>query len=146
MLFVTAAAGEAAAVDVDQNGQIIPLLGSFGDENVQKQAILAVGIRLALPKLVVVEDLLEILFLVVEGAGLVGAVSILGGVIDALPVGHLGGILPPSGGGVADALVGDGPADPAGGTHNASAGCFDDVHSGPHSPKIRRALPRTIFS
>ena len=57
VLFVTAAAGKAAAVDVYQNGQLIADFGSLGGKDVQEQAVLAVGISFALAELVVVKGL-----------------------------------------------------------------------------------------
>ena len=67
-------------------------------------------------------DLLEILLLIVEGAGLVGAGAVLRGVVDALPAGDLLGIFPAAGSGIADALVGDSARNPAGTALDGAAG------------------------
>ena len=90
----------------------------------------AVSIGFALAELVVVENLFQVLRLVVEGPGLIGAVAVTGGVIGALPAGHLFGVFPASGGGVADALVGHGAADPSGTALNGTTGGVHDIVHG----------------
>ena len=72
-------------MDADQHGQVIPRLCAFGNKYVQKQAILAVVIGLALAKLIIIEVFLFIFFLVVKRAGLIAAAAILRCIIDPLP-------------------------------------------------------------
>ena len=127
MLFMAAAAGEATAVDVEQDGQLLPFLHVFGGEDVQEQAVLAVCIAFALTELVVVEILLFIQLLVIEGPGLIGAVAVLGRIVNAFPGSYLFGIFPASGGGVTDALVSDGAGNTSGSTANFTAGCRNDL-------------------
>ena len=127
VLFVSAAAGEATAVDIDEYRQFVAFLGGIGGEDVQEQTVLAVGVNITLAELIVIEDLFQVLFLVVERAWLVGAGTVLSGIIYAIPVGDLNGIFPASGGGVADTLVGCRAGYPSCNALNSAAGGIDDV-------------------
>ena len=105
VFLVAAAAGEAAAVNVEDDRQ--PVIGSCVSRgpDVQEQAVLAVSVSLALAELVVVERFSGCGGFIIEGTGLVAAGTVPGGIIDAVPVGDGDGELPPPGGGVADTLV-----------------------------------------
>ena len=127
MLFVCAAAGEAAAVDIDEHRQLVAFLGGIGCEDIQEQTVLAVGVNITLAELMIIEDLFQILFLIVERAGLIGAGTVLAGIVYAIPVGDLNGIFPASGGGVADALVGCRAGNPSCNALNSAAGGIDDI-------------------
>lgn len=108
---MAAAAGKAAAVNVEDDRQLVLGCCVGRGPDVQEQAVLAVSVSLALAELVVVEGFSGCGGFVIEGAGLVAAGTVLGGIIDTVPVGDGDGELPPPGGGVANALVsGNGPA------------------------------------
>ena len=77
MLFVAATTGKTAAMDVHQNGQFIAFLGGLGSEDVQKQAILVIGVSLAFAELVVVEVFLFVQLFVIECPRLIGAVGMV---------------------------------------------------------------------
>ena len=129
VLLMAAAAGKTAAMDVHQNGQFVALTGISGRPDIQKQAVLAVGVGFTLAELIVVEDLLEVLFLVIEGAGLIGAVAVPGGIIDAFPAGHLFGVFPTAGCGITDALVGGNAGETAlTALQRAAGGIYDIIH------------------
>lgn len=87
MLLVAAAAGKAAAVNVEDDRQSV--LGSCigRGPDVQEQAVLAVGVRFALAELVVIEGFSGCGGFVIEGAGLVTAGTVPGGIVDTVPVG-----------------------------------------------------------
>ena len=105
VLLVAAAAGKAAAVNVEDDRQPVPGSCVSRGPDVQEQAVFAVSINFALAELVVVEGFSGCGGFVIEGAGLVTAGTVLGGIVDTVPVGDGDGELPPPGGGVADALV-----------------------------------------
>ena len=106
MFFVTASAGESAAVNVEEHGQTTICSCTLGRPYVEEKTILAVCVLLALAELVVVEYLFYIVLLIIEGAWLIGAISVACSVVNSLPGGNLLGILPSAGGGVSDTLEG----------------------------------------
>ena len=134
MLFVTAAAGKTAAVDIDQHRQLIPGLGGIGGKHVEEQAVLAVGIGLALAELVVIEDLFQILLFVIKCPGLIRAAAVRRGIVDALPAGDLHRILPSARGGIADAFVRGGTGYPSRGAPELSAGGIYQIFHKPNPP------------
>ena len=106
VLFVAAAAAEAAAVNVEDDRQLAFRTGIGGGPDIQKKAVLTVGIGLAKAELLIIKGFFRHLGLVVKGARLVAAGTVGGGFIDAVPVGHSLGVSPALGCGVADPLVG----------------------------------------
>ena len=126
MLLVAAAAGKAAAVNVEDDRQSVPGSCVSRGPDVQEQAVLAVSVSLALAELVVIEGFSGCGGFVIEGAGLVTAGTVLGGIIDTVPVGDGDRELPPPGGGVANALVGGNARPLAGraGDHAAGRGAL----------------------
>ena len=113
MLFVTAPAGESAAVDIHQNRQLITLPSSIRGEHIQKQAVLAVSIGFALAEFIIVENLLKILFFIVKCPGLVAASAVFCGIVHTLPMGDLLRIFPAAGSGITNALVASCTCNPA---------------------------------
>ena len=57
-----------------------------------------------------------------KSAGLIGAGSVSSSIVNALPLGNLSGILPSSGSGTANALIGDRSCHPSGSAPQPSAG------------------------
>ena len=102
-------------------------MGIFRRIDIQKQAVLAVGIGLPFPELVIVKRLLGHLCLVVEGPGLIAAVAKGRGIVDAVPSGDLNRVLPAPGCGIANALVGGDAGNASGAALNRSTGCLNQI-------------------
>ena len=125
MLFVAAAAGVAAAVDVHQHRHLF--LDSFRSEDIEEQTILAVGEIAALAELIIVENFLLIFCLCEIGSGLVAGGTVLGGIVHALPACDGLGIFPAACGGIADTLIGYGARHSAGAAPDIAAGGRNDI-------------------
>ena len=102
-LFPAGAAHICAAVDVDDDRRF---LGVVGGPDVQVLAVLAVSVIQPLAELDVIEGIAAVFILRGKGVVLHGAGAELAGIIDAVPVGHLLGVLPAAGLCIADALIG----------------------------------------
>jgi hypothetical protein len=130
VLFVTASACKSAAVNVENYGKAAVCRCALRCPDVEEKTILAIGIALAFTELVVIEYLLEVLLLVVEGAGLIGAVPVACGVVNALPGGNLLRILPSACGGISDALEGNNAVKTAGcAAYIATGACDLFIHN-----------------
>ena len=127
MLFVAAATGKTAAVDVDEHRQLVALFGCFRRKNIQEQAVLVIKIGFALAELVVIEELLFILFLVVKGPGLIGTGTVLRGFVNALPMGDGHRVFPATGRCIADALIRSGTGNSARCALHIAAGGMNDI-------------------
>ena len=122
VLFIPAAAGKAAAVDVKQHRKF-GFGGGFGrSPDIQEQAVFAVFVLFTAPELIVIERFFGHLFLIIKGAGLVAGGAVSRRLVGALPVGDRGGVFPPAGRGIADAFEGDNARPLAAAAHNRAAG------------------------
>jgi hypothetical protein len=122
VLLMTASTGKSAAVNVENYGKAAVCRCALRCPDVEEKTILAIGIALAFTELVVIEYLLEVFLLVIEGTGLVGAVTVACGVVNALPGGNLLRILPSAGGGISDTLEGNNAVKTAGRALDLTAG------------------------
>ena len=103
---------------------------------------------LALAEFVIVEGFLHNLFFIIEGPGLVAAVTIVVSLIDTFPVGNELGMLPPLGCGITDAFVSSDAGVTACNAPDQTAGSRNNIfhdHSS-QRPNIRFALPKQICS
>lgn len=121
---MAAAPAEPAAMEINQNRQTVAGSDVFRGKDIQKQAVLVIGIGLPLPEFVVVKGFFRHFRLIAKGSGLVGTVSVFRGVIDALPMGDLFRIFPPARRSIADALVGGSPRQAAFCATEGAAGSF----------------------
>jgi hypothetical protein len=120
MLLVTASACESSTVNIYDHRHLTRNL--FGSENVEEKAILAVSILLSLSEFFIVELLFGHVCLVIEGAGLIGASSVFGSLVNAVPMSYLGRILKATCGSVSYALIRYYTAYPASCAANGAAG------------------------
>ena len=121
VLFVSAAAGKTAAVDIENYRQLAVGRGIGGRPDVQKQAVLTVAVAFAAAELIIIKRLFRNLRFIVKGAGLVAAGTIFGCFVHAIPVGHGFGVAPARSGSVANALVGSDARPLAVGAGNVTA-------------------------
>jgi hypothetical protein len=122
---VAAAAFKAAAVDIDDNGQLPLCL--YGSKDVEEEAIFAIFVSFALAEFVIVKVLFYIFFFVIKGPGLVGASAIPGGIVNTLPAFYLLGIFPPTGGGITNALISNRAGVFTGTALHIAAGCMHNI-------------------
>jgi hypothetical protein len=125
MLFVTAATGKSAAVNIYNYREFA--LNLFGCENVKEKAVFTISISFTLAEFVVIENLFGHILLVIEGSGLICASTVFGCLIYAIPMSYLFWILKATCGSVSYALVRYNALYPAFNASKGAAGSIDNI-------------------